>query len=165
MKLIVTGFKRHGKDEVCKILKRRHGLTFVSSSIRACEIFLFDAIKDKYGYHSIPECFADRVNHRKEWFNLICEYNKDDKAKLGKGIFETSNIYCGLRNIEELKELRRIGAVDYVIWVDANQRKPPESLDSMTISAKDCDILLDNNRDLKRLEQEISNIMTILIRL
>jgi hypothetical protein len=45
-------------------------------------------LKVKYGYKTSEECFEDRVNHRSEWYDMICEYNLNDKAKLAKGILE-----------------------------------------------------------------------------
>ena len=81
-KIIVLGYARHGKDSVCELLAR-HGYTFKSSSLFACEKVVYPALKDKYGYESIEACYQDRVNHRKEWFDLIAQYNTPDLTKLG----------------------------------------------------------------------------------
>jgi hypothetical protein len=32
-------------------------------------------LKEKYGYADEEECYADRHNHRAEWYDAICAYN------------------------------------------------------------------------------------------
>ena len=115
--LIVTGLAGHGKDTVCEILRDRYGYSFESSSRILLKEVIFPSLKDKYGYANEDECYQDRVNHRAEWFELLKDYNKDDKARLGKLIFSQFNIYCGLRNIDELEALLEEGVVDFVMWV------------------------------------------------
>jgi hypothetical protein len=35
------------------------------------------------------------VNHRPKWYNMICGYNINDKAKLAKGILESQIVMLG----------------------------------------------------------------------
>ena len=91
-KLLIIGHARHGKDTVAEFLKELFGYTFKSSSVAASEIFLYDSLKAKYDYMDPIQCFEDRVNHRQEWHNLICDYNKEDKARLAKGILANSDM-------------------------------------------------------------------------
>ena len=100
-KLLVVGHGRHGKDTVCEILKNRYGFSFESSSQFCSRLFIFDNLKRKYGYNTEQECYADRHNHRAEWYDAICAYNALDGARLGKEIFKEHDIYCGLRNKKE----------------------------------------------------------------
>ena len=104
IKLMILGHCRHGKDTMAEILRDEFGMTFESSSQSAADIFLYDLLKEKYGYETSEECFEDRHNHRQEWYEAICEYNKDDKAKLAKGIMERTNCYVGMRDRDEIKE-------------------------------------------------------------
>lgn len=145
MRIIVTGHKNHGKDFICELLRDTYGISFTSSSMAMLEEVIFPVLSNKYNYTTPEECFNDRDNHREEWYNLICKYNKDDGARLGKYIFTTSNIYCGLRNRLELNAMREQGIVDLVIWIDASKRKPLESPRSMTICKEDADYIFDNN--------------------
>lgn len=145
MKLIVTGYAGHGKDTVCSLLQKHYGFSFESSSMILLKEVIFPVLAPKYGYLTEEDCYLDRVNHRQEWFELLKAYNSEDKAKLGKLIFTQYDIYCGLRNIEELEAMQSESLYDYSIWVDASKRLPPESRDSMTITKEDCDIVLDNN--------------------
>ena len=96
-KLLIIGHQRHGKDTLAEILNEEFGLRFKSSSLSAAEIFIYDELKYKYEYKTPEECFEDRVNHRAEWYNMICDYNKDDKARLAKGILESADCYVGMR--------------------------------------------------------------------
>lgn len=157
MKLIIVGHARHGKDEVCKILAKKTGLKFISSSWFLCEKLIFPLMKDRY--ETPIECFRDRVNHRKFWFDTICEYNLFDKARLCREIFEVADIYCGLRNIEELNTAKHEKLVDHVIWVDALLREDPELKTSMTITEEDADYVLDNNGSLWDLTCNINSMI------
>jgi len=85
-KFLIIGHARHGKDTFAELLQEQFDFKFKSSSQAAAEIFIYDELKEKYGYKTPEECFEDRVNHRAEWYNMICDYNKDDRAKLAKSI-------------------------------------------------------------------------------
>jgi len=158
MKLIIAGHGDHGKDEVCKILERERGVTFTSSSKIASELFIFDALKDKYGYKTIEECHADRRNHRTEWHDLIVEYNSEDPARLLRQVFERCDIYNGIRNPDEFYAGKKEKQFYTSIWVDASQRKPSESEDSNKMKAKFCDHILDNNGPKEELEEIVLSL-------
>lgn len=158
MRIIVMGHKDHGKDTVCEILRDRFGLGFISSSDMANKLFMFDLLKDEMGYASMEECFADRVNHRERWYNEICDFNKDDRARLGKKIFSTVPVYCGLRDLDEFLEIRSTGGVDLVVWVDASNRKPMESAKSITVTRDLAHVYLDNNGPESALAGLVANM-------
>jgi hypothetical protein len=153
MKLIVTGYARHGKDTVCEMLRDIAGLQFHSSSAFVAE----KAVRPWLAARGIvcptfEEMYADRVNHRAAWYDAISDYCKDDPAHLGKELLFGlgDDIYCGLRNIREFEALQ--GLVDFSIWVDASKRLPPEPETSITIRPEDCDFILDNNGSLNDLK-------------
>jgi hypothetical protein len=148
-KLLIIGNARHGKDTLAELLRDHFGLKFMSSSQAAADIFIFDTLKDKYNYKTSEECFEDRVNHRVEWYDMICEYNKDDKAKLAKGILENTDCYVGMRSRYEIEESIKQGLFDLIIWVDASERLPLESADSFDIDISCADIIITNNTSLK----------------
>ena len=116
-KLLLVGHGRHGKDTVAEILRDEFQMIFKSSSLAAAEIFLYDALKDKYDYKTPEECFEDRVNHRPEWYEMICAYNDPDKAKLAKSILLEADCYVGMRDREEIEECLKQGVFELVIWV------------------------------------------------
>jgi hypothetical protein len=145
LKICVLGSARWGKDSLAEILNEEFGYTFESSSQSAANIFLYDLLKDKYGYKTPEECFEDRVNHRQEWYEAICEYNKEDKARLAKGILERSDMYVGMRNSEEIEECMKQGLFDLIIWVDASERLPMEDASSFNIDKTYADVIIENN--------------------
>lgn len=158
-KLIITGHARHGKDTVCEILRDSYGFKFESSSKIACELFLFDKLKEKYNYKTIEECFEDRVNHRKEWFNEIVKYNKP-LYRLGMYILGHNDIYCGLRNIYEINSIKKnLNHNIYTIWVNADKRHPIESYESISITAEDCDFIIDNNGTIEELKDQVEGLI------
>jgi hypothetical protein len=161
-KLLIIGHARHGKDTAAEILKELYGYDFESSSIAASRIFLYDILKDKYGYKTPEECFEDRVHHRKEWHDLICWYNRDDKAALAKAILKTSNVYVGMRSDEELAECKRQGIFDLVLGV-YDFRKPEEPETSFNINLwEQADIILPNSQDIPTLREKIKKLAPML---
>lgn len=158
-KFLVIGHARHGKDTFCEILKKKYGFSFVSSSEFCCETVIFP--KMQHLYPSPKECFEDRVNKRAEWYLMIKEFNADDHAKLGKLIFGKYDIYCGLRNADELIALKQAKVFDVSIWIDASQRVPQrEDSSSMTITQDMADWIFENNGTLEDLEREVDFLMS-----
>lgn len=154
---------RSGKDTMAEILRDKFGLEFTSSSQAAADIFIYDELKDKYGYQTPEECFEDRFNHRVEWYELIRDYNKNDKARLGKEIVELTGCYVGMRDRDEINECIKQGIFDLIIWVDASERVPPESSESFNIDKSIADIIIDNNGTPEEFEKRVLRLGKILI--
>lgn len=144
-KILIVGHARHGKDTLAEFWRDNFCMTFQDSSYRSAEIFIFEALRYKYGYESIEECYQDRVNHRPEWYALICGYNKHDKARLAKDIMATSDCYVGMRDSREIAACVAQSVFELVVWVDASERLPPEGDDSFNITKDDADVIIDNN--------------------
>ena len=163
-KLLVIGHGRHGKDTVCEILRDRYDYSFESSSQFCSKLFIYDQLKDKYGYTSEEQCYADRHNHRAEWYDAICDYNVPDAATLGREMFAAYDIYCGLRNKREFFAMQNTGVFDYAIWVDRSDHLPPESKDSMSLEQWMANFTIDNNGTLEDLEFNVGQLITHLHR-
>jgi hypothetical protein len=159
-KLLIIGSARHGKDTVCELLQS-HGYTFKSSSEVALSVAIYPYLKDKYGYTSELECFKDRSNHRSEWFDLVAAYNYGDKARLAGKVYESSDIYCGLRARAEFKYVKR----DFnpiIIWVEAGGRRKHESIESNQLTIEEADIVIDNNGTMIELEVKVQELIETL---
>lgn len=154
MKLLILGYGRHGKDTVAKLIGENLNLTWTSSSYAALEHAIWPVIGHRYD--TKEQCFADRHNHRREWHELIKHYNTPDKARLAKDILNTSDIYVGMRCIEEFFTSEPL--FDLVIWVDASQRVPPEPEDSCTVTKDLAHIIINNNASCYRLKQTIHKV-------
>jgi len=161
-KLLVVGHGRHGKDTVCDILKKDFNLSFNSSSSFCSKLFIYNKLKDKYNYKNEQECYSDRHNHRKEWYDAICEYNTPDASRLGREIFTKHDIYCGLRNKREFFAMKNTGVFDYAIWVDRSMYLPKESKDSMSLEQWMADYTIDNNGSIQELKLNVQNLMNYL---
>jgi len=159
LKLLVIGHGRHGKDTVCEILRDDYGYTFESSSKFCSKQFIFNKLKDKYGYANEEECYADRHNHRAEWYDAICAYNVTDAATLGREIFKEHDIYCGLRNKREFFAMQNTGVFDYCIWVDRSMYLPPEDKESMSLDQWMADFTIDNNGTLDDLKFNVDQLL------
>lgn len=162
-KLLVAGHGRHGKDTVCEILKEEYGFKFESSSAFCARKFIYDELKDKYAYSSYEECYADRHNHRAEWYDMIHAYCKEDHGRLGREIFAEYDIYCGLRNKAEFHAMRNTGVFDYCIWVDRSDYLPTEARTSMSLEIWMADYVIDNNGELNLLRKNVKDLATFLI--
>ena len=145
MKILILGNGRHGKDTLAELFNKYFGLTFMSSSQASADFFLYNQLKDKYGYTTSEECFEDRVNHREEWYQAICDYNKDNRARLAQDILSRTDCYVGMRDKEEFKECVKQKLFDIIIWVDASKRLPLEPGTSFNINMSDADIIVENN--------------------
>jgi hypothetical protein len=162
--ICIIGHCRHGKDSMAEILQEHFGLKFKSSSEAASEIFIYNELKDKYGYKTPFECFEDRVNHRSEWYDLICDYNSVDKARLAKGILEHANAYVGMRDSSEIKECIKQNLFDLIIWVDASDRLPLEDVSSFNITKSDADIIIENNGSFEEFKERVIRLGNTLTR-
>ena len=162
MKLMIIGYTRHGKDTVCEILRDKFEYTFASSSYTAAKHVLYPHLANKYGYKTFEECYADRHNHRAEWYERIKSINTPDRTKLGRIIYSENDIYCGIRNRSEFEALRDKGVFQVSIWVDASKRLPPESTSSMDLMKEDAMYVIDNNGTLEELEANVENLMELL---
>jgi hypothetical protein len=163
--LLVIGHGRHGKDTVCEILRDKYGYSFESSSQFCSKLFIYEQLKDKYGYDNEEQCYADRHNHRAEWYDAICNYNVPDAATLGREMFKAYDIYCGLRNKREFFAMQNTGVFDYAIWVDRSMHLPPESNDSMSLEQWMADFTIDNNGSLEDLKFNIDQLMNYIHKL
>lgn len=158
MKLLIIGHGRHGKDTVAEYLRDNRDMTFKSSSMHCAENVVYPVLKDTYGYTTVEECFEDRSNHRSEWFDLIANYCSDDLARIGREIFEVSDIYCGLRNKREFHAIKNNGIFDFVVWVDRSDHLPLEPKDSMSLEPWMADFVIDNNGTLDQLYRNIDDL-------
>lgn len=160
-KILVLGHARHGKDTAAEHLAEKLGLSYAGSSQVCCDAFVFDALKDKYGYETSEECYEDRVNHRAEWHQLIADFCAGDKAKLGRLIYESNDIYCGIRAKDECKAvIAEFNPI--VIWVTADGRLKLEPSGSMQLEYQKGWLKICNNRTkgrfLKRLDKLVKEI-------
>ncbi len=142
-KIFVIGHGRHGKDTVGEIIQEICGLTFESSSMFCAEHVVIPWLK-KLGitYDSLDECYADRANHRVQWYEAIRDYNKDNEARLASAIFDKYDMYVGIRSRVEFLAARSLS--DLSIWVEASERVPQVD-PTCKILSTDCDIIIDNN--------------------
>jgi hypothetical protein len=138
------------------MLEELCGFSFQSSSRVACEKFIFQDLRKKHGYGSVKECFDDRVNHRQEWFQAICDFNRADPAKLAKILLQDNDIYCGMRSLKEFQSSK--GLFDTSIWVDASERHPLEPSNSNEMTLELADLVVDNNSDLESLRRKLTEI-------
>lgn len=164
LKLLVIGAARWGKDSFAEILGEHYGLKFESSSQAAADIFLYDVLKDLYGYKTPEECFEDRMNHRAEWYEMICDYNKDDKARLAKGILQRTDCYVGMRDRGEITECMKQGLFDLIIWVDASERLPHEDSSSFNIDKTCADIIIENNGTYSEFKEKVLRLGKLLFK-
>jgi hypothetical protein len=153
MKLMILGYARHGKDTVAEILRDHVGLKIVSSSYAAAEKVMVPYFASKgVTYASLEECYADRVNHRQDWYEQIKAYNIPDSAKLAREIYAENDVYVGIRNVVEFNAARDEGLFKYSIWVDRSDHVAPESTSSNTMLPSMADYALDNNGTLQQLK-------------
>lgn len=165
MKIMVLGHARHGKDSVCNLLRDIYNLSFVSSSQFVAEKAVRPWLAKKgIKYNDFDSMYADRVNHRADWFDAIADYNSDDPARLGRELFAEFDIYCGIRNPVEYIALREQKAFDVCFWVDAGLRMPPEPESSNKMRPEHADFIINNNGSQDQLRGEVIEAYRIALR-
>ena len=163
--LMIMGSGRHGKGTFCDIAFKYFGLTSLGSSWFACQTFLFDKLKDRFGYTSVEECFNDRHRDdamRQLWYQEILAYNTPDLTRLGAGIYAQADFYEGVRDDKEYAALREAGFIDLAIWIDASERMPAEPSTSIKVTADDADIVITNNGTPEAFERKVVRLLRVL---
>lgn len=144
-KLLIIGHARHGKDTLAEMIQDKMGLAFTSSSHFVGEECIWP-MWGKERYDDFDAMFADRVNNRKTWADLISAYNTPDKTRTAKTMLERGyDMYVGMRRMDEFVACHEAKLFDHVIWVDALKRLPPEGKDSNDMTANLADLYCDNN--------------------
>lgn len=128
MKILVLGHGQHGKDTVAALLSLILGLTYISSSMFALKLFLFDILNNHYhlNYQSLEDAFLDRHAHRDIWRDEITKFNTPVKNKLAKELLLDYDMYIGMRDPDEHFKSVQDDLFDVTFWVDASERKPLE---------------------------------------
>lgn len=155
MNVLIIGHKGHGKDEVGMRMAGLLSTQYRSSSLYLSERVILPVLGPLHGYGTAQECYEDRNAHRKVWFDLIHEYNTPDLTRLAREILSEATIYVGMRNRKEFEACQNSGLFDAVVWVDASQREPLESPESMELTQADADCVIDNNGRLGELHPRI----------
>lgn len=154
MKIIITGYGRHGKDTAAEYIRDKYNLSFCSSSLFVAERAVLPHMPQ---YSSVEEAYNDRHNHREQWYNLICNYNSEDPSRLGRELLSIYDMYVGLRSALEFRALKPL--VTATFWVDRSKVLPPEPSTSITILPEMCDLIIDNNSTLQNLYFNIDKAM------
>jgi len=166
LKLMLIGYARGGKDTVADILVDTYGLRKEDSSrFAGKQVMLpyFESIGIHYA--DFEECYADRVNHRAEWFEQIKAYNTPDEARLAREIYAVSDIYVGIRRKEEFAAIKKEGLFQYSIWVDRSKHIAPEPTTSNTMTKDMADYVIDNNGTMGQLLNRTRNLYIDLVSL
>jgi outer membrane protein assembly factor BamB len=157
MNILILGSSSHGKDELAKILNKNFGLKCKSSSKEALDIFLYDILVNDYclDYSSHEEAFNDRNNYRNIWHKEISLYNKDNPTRLAQHILIDSNVYVGMRCVDEINECKRKGMFDLYLGI-YNPRVPIEDKSSNSIDMfEHAEACVLNNGNLDELELNV----------
>lgn len=163
MKFLILGHAQHGKDTAAEHLRDAHGVQFRSSSLFLAKTVVRPELARRgLAYPSLDACYADRVNHRALWREIIEDYNRDDAARLAKDILAVSDCYVGMRMPREFEASRAL--FDAVLWINASGRGlPPEGPDSMGIAFDpSCMIRIDNGGTLDAMKAQLDGWMLTL---
>lgn len=156
-KYLIMGYARHGKDTVAELLAKHYKIKFTPSTKLAAEHIVYPMMRTKY--RNVEECFKDRGNHREFWFKAIQKYNTPNKTNFISLVLGRSDIYCGLRCAQEFTAAVESNCFDFIIWVNADKRKPPESTKSCSVRSYMADTILDNNTTKMALRKNLAYIM------
>jgi hypothetical protein len=158
---MIVGHAGHGKDTFAGFLADTLGVTTVSSSKVALEVFLLDVLRDKgLGYASADAAYEDRINHRKLWFDEITAYNAGDPCRLMREVYARCPIYVGCRSRIELLAGREQGLFGLTLCV-LNPRVPEEHPSSMQIPVFGADVTVFNDCGLWELREKAERFASL----
>ena len=144
MKILILGHKEHGKTTLANLLAR-YGFDFKDTSDlnveRFCEeqvpantvvvennrVVATDSATQKARKELAAKIKADKDDYRVALFNSLREFTKDEPTKFVDFVLQKSDIYCGMRSLEELKA--SVHKFDY-IFVIKDKNKPNEAKES-----------------------------------
>jgi len=159
MKILILGHGRHGKDTVAEMIADATTLKFCSSSEFVCERVVYPQLSDVFV--SPMACYRWRHYNRQLWYDIICEYNKNDKSRLCKELLNEYDIYVGMRCDKEYQASKHL--FDHVIYVDAFDRVDYKDTTMwIAFNAQEM-LLLDNNSDVKRLRIRVNQLINTLL--
>jgi hypothetical protein len=150
MKVLVLGHAGHGKDTAANLLEAL-GLTFVPTSLLCAKLIVlpFLGVEDPTE-EQVLQTYNARVNNREIWVEAIGEFCKDNPARFVEIALAYSDIYCGLRSVEQYQATREL--FDVVLWI-SRAGYPLEP--TMQISPDSSMIVIHNNGNLASLEASI----------
>lgn len=173
-KLLILGYGRHGKDTVAELLEEFGCFNFMSSSRYAAEKVVYPKLDGVYV--DAEECFNDRHNCRKLWYDLISEYNSEDPSKLAAEMLNDGyDMYVGMRSRREFNDASDL--FDLIIWVDACDRIRPTLFQrlrawwyntnpyepfSNDLNKNDADIVICNNGTIVDLMQKVTVLLEVI---
>jgi hypothetical protein len=159
MKLNINGYGQHGKDTVGDLFEELGVRKYNASLIIAEEVMKRGMFQN---YERLIDCYNDRVNHRKGWYNLVKnELNREDPAWLVKETLKRGDIFCGHRDPDEYEASRPL--FDATIWVHATARGiPKEPYESCKLDHRNHDFIIDNGHSLTYTKQQVEYIYNII---
>jgi len=160
MKLNINGYAQHGKDTVADLFVERHGLKKIPASFLVAEDIIAEGIIGNY--HSVQECYEDRVNHRAEWYDFIREKARINPAYYVEKTLERGDMYVGHRGLFEFYET--VHMFDATIWVDASGRGyPKEDRSSCELAPYvPHDFYIDNGKTIQETIEQVDMVMKLL---
>lgn len=159
-KIMLMGYGRHGKDTAAEYLRDRYGLKIANSSLFVAEKAVYPLLAPLYNYSSLDECYNDRHNHRQEWFEAIKAYNTPDLARMSREIFNTNDIYVGIRNADEFLAAKEQKVFEHSVWIDAEKRIGTKESDlSCTVKPEMAQTIVNNNSAVENMYNILDRIM------
>lgn len=159
MKLNINGYAQHGKDTVADMFCEEVGLVKVSASHIYARLIRDLGVLGPY--ESVEECYQDRVNHRKEWYDFIRRETKANPYFFIDMCLLEGDMYVGHRARWEFEQTKDV--FDATIWVDASSRgMPEESLDSCDLTVHGHDYVIDNGMSLAVTRNQVKMVKRLI---
>lgn len=159
MKLNINGYAQHGKDTVADLFCKEANLVKVSASHIYARLIM--DLKVLGPYDSIEECYQDRVNHRKVWYDFIRRETKYCPSYFVDLCLAEGDMYVGHRSRWEFEQTKE--HFDATIWVDASERgllQEPE--DSCNLTVHGHDYVIDNGMSLAVTRNQVKMITRLI---
>lgn len=147
------GHGRAGKDTSAEYVCKRLGLVYPkSASWQALPLVAHMA--------GVPaeRAWDERHENRVFWIHACNALRVGDMTLLGRLCLGAGDVLAGPRGLPEFREYRRVGTIDWAVWVDRDVPVDP----TMEFIAQDCDFVVPNHGTLDELYAKWDRLLPLL---
>jgi hypothetical protein len=152
-KILFVGWGRSGKDEAAHYLSTITKLRYAGSFSWAALPYMAKLL-DQH-----PQvAWENRHRNRALWKRELDKLREKDQCYLARLVLKQGELAAGLRDQLEIDAVKREKLFDYIVWIDRAGTEPDPTV---TFTAKDCDLTINNAGSLEEFRTELRSFAAV----